>query len=67
MKELIGFVLLIAMVYGVVHFCGVAFGWLRQLAGIAVARRTGQRPIPANPFRVTAGSEQAEPDSSPSA
>lgn len=42
MKEFIGLFLLIAMMYGVTHFCGVAFRGLKQLAGIAAARWLGQ-------------------------
>jgi hypothetical protein len=47
MEMVIGFLALTAMVYGVTHFCGVAFGWIKQLACIAVARRKGQPVEPA--------------------
>ena len=59
MKELIdfmfGFLLLIALAYGLVHCCGVVTRLVGRLTSVAVSGRKSQR------------SGQADPASSPSA
>jgi hypothetical protein len=48
MDLLIGFILLIALAYGVTHLCGLACRGLGQLARLAVSRRNGPPAAPAD-------------------